>query len=176
MKNKTNRIHVLILMMAISFLLIFQNGCGFLNKKEKEWKPVTYQNATFVHTVKWKNETLKIIAKWYTKDISSWKAIANANPVINPNFLYIDNIIYIPKKLLKTKNPMPKTFITKNDKLNRTKTAENQSIQKNVPRHKALKYKKPKNKPAPIPTPPVPQGPKDDTQDEEDDIELFGPK
>ncbi|HBN26306.1 MAG TPA: hypothetical protein DD405_02425 [Desulfobacteraceae bacterium] len=73
MKNKIN---ILISVMVISFLVIFQNGCGIFKKKEKEWKPVTYKNAHFIHSVKWPGETIKIIAKWYTGDITNWKSIA----------------------------------------------------------------------------------------------------
>ncbi len=87
-----------------------------------------------VHTVKWSGETVSIIAGWYTGDIENWKALAEANPNINPNRIYEGNKILIPEKLLKTRDPMTKEFVEKF-------------------------YPKPKPKPAP--SKPAPSQPKD---------------
>ena len=47
------------------------------------------------------------IASWYTGDSKNWKNIARANPDLNPKSLLVGNEIYIPAKLLKTRDPIP---------------------------------------------------------------------
>ena len=54
---------------------------------------------------------MSIIAGWYTGDIENWKALAQANPHMNPNRIFVGNKILIPENLLKTREPMPKEFV-----------------------------------------------------------------
>ena len=68
---------------------------------------VTY----FVHTVKWRGESVSIIAGWYTGDIQNWKILKEHNPDINPNRIFEGNKIRIPENMMKTKTPMPKEFV-----------------------------------------------------------------
>ncbi|MGA1790179.1 MAG: LysM peptidoglycan-binding domain-containing protein [bacterium] len=103
----------LFLLSIIGVILISANvGCGILNKKNKEWKPIEPQRTSFVHIIKLPGETLQIIAKWYTGDSKNWTALADANPIINPDRIFVGNHIFIPKDLLKTRKPLPKEFIT----------------------------------------------------------------
>jgi hypothetical protein len=67
--------------------------------------------AYFVHTVKWRGESLSIIARWYTGDIRSWKILKEHNPDINPNRMSEGNKVRIPEYLMKTKAPMPKEYV-----------------------------------------------------------------
>jgi LysM repeat protein len=60
----------------------------------------------FVHTVQQPGESLSEISRWYTGDSSNWKAIAQANPDVDPKYLLVGNEIYIPSKLLKTRAPI----------------------------------------------------------------------
>jgi len=103
-----------------------------------------------VHTVKWSGETVSIIAGWYTGDIENWKALAEANPNINPNRIFEGNKILIPENLLKTRDPMTKEFV--------------ESF-----------YPKPKPKPAP-PKPAPPKAAPAQPKEKEEEIDLFGPK
>jgi hypothetical protein len=75
--------------------------------KTEPQQEITY----FEHTVKYSGETLSIIAGWYIKDIKSWKALAEANPDIDPKFIFTGNKIRIPEYLMKTHEPMPKEFV-----------------------------------------------------------------
>lgn len=61
----------------------------------------------FAYTVQRKGERLREIAGWYTGDSRNWKNIARANPDLDPDFLLVGNEIYIPAKLLKTRDPIP---------------------------------------------------------------------
>lgn len=67
----------------------------------------------FEHRVKWPGETLSLIAGWYTGRYGNWKAIAQANPGLNPNRITVGNIIYIPPEMMKTKKPLPRKVVSK---------------------------------------------------------------
>ena len=68
-------------------------------------------NDNFIHTVSLEGETLSIIAKWYTGELDNWKVLAEANPDIDPNRIFIGNEIAIPRELMITKDPLPQSFI-----------------------------------------------------------------
>ena len=61
----------------------------------------------FAHTVKQDGEKMEVIASWYTGNPANWKAIGRANPKLNLERLMAGNEIYIPSKLLKTRQPIP---------------------------------------------------------------------
>jgi hypothetical protein len=65
-----------------------------------------------VHTVKWPGETLALIAKWYTGNTENWRAIAKANPKLDPRRIRLGSHIQIPSELLKNREPMPREFVT----------------------------------------------------------------
>ena len=69
------------------------------------------KKAYLTHTVRFSGETVSIIAGWYTGDIENWKALAEANPNINPNRIFVGQKILLPEDLLKTREPMPKEFV-----------------------------------------------------------------
>ena len=63
----------------------------------------------FAYSVKQNRETMEVIANWYTGNATNGKAIAKANPKLNPNHLVAGNQIYIPSKMLKTRQPIPES-------------------------------------------------------------------
>jgi hypothetical protein len=65
----------------------------------------------FVHTVKWPNESLSIIAAWYTGVIDNWKLLVPVNPELDPNRIYIGNKVRIPEEMLKTREPITQEFV-----------------------------------------------------------------
>jgi hypothetical protein len=65
----------------------------------------------FIHQVKWDNESLSIIAKWYTGSLMNWKALAKANPEMEPTVIHKGDRIRIPVSMLKTRDPMPADFV-----------------------------------------------------------------
>jgi hypothetical protein len=69
------------------------------------------RKALYVHTVKWSGETVSIIAAWYTGDQQNWKALAQANPEVNPIQICEGDKILIPDHLLKTREPLPREFV-----------------------------------------------------------------
>src|SRR5512139_2711005 len=60
----------------------------------------------FIRTVAWPNESLSIIAAWYTGQIDNWKILVEANPQLDPNRMRIGDKVRIPEELLKTREPM----------------------------------------------------------------------
>ena len=100
----------------------------------------------FVHTVKFKGESVSIIAGWYTGDIQNWKVLKEHNPDINPNRIFEGNKIRIPESMMKTKAPMPKEYVDS---------------------FYAKPTKKESGRPAPAPSPSTSGG---------DEPTLFGPK
>ena len=90
---------------------------------------------SYIHQVRWKGETLSIIAKWYTGTYGNWKVLAMLNPSLDPNRIFVGNRIRIPRRLMKTSQQMPQDFIT-----------QHQPVTK-------AKHPKPKATPPPAPVP-----------------------
>jgi hypothetical protein len=149
---KKIRIVVLVLFI-LAFMII---GCTSPSKKEKAWERVIPKKTSFVHMVQWPNETLPIIAKWYTGDSNNWQSLADANPIINPKQLSAGNKIFISEDLLKIRKTMPRKFITEYYKPKKKKLPS-----------KSVKVPK---KEAPVPSQPAPLPKK------EDEFEIIGPK
>jgi LysM repeat protein len=76
----------------------------------------------FAHTVTQEDEKFSAIARWYTGNAENWKAIAEVNPDIDPDFLLVGNEIYIPSSLLKTRKPM----VARSNQISAAKPAEKQ--------------------------------------------------
>jgi hypothetical protein len=83
-----------------------QPGAESKAKPAKEAQP-----DQLVHTVRWSGETLSIIAKWYTGSFQNWKVLADANPGLDPDRIRIGDMIVIPTRIVKTREPMPRDFL-----------------------------------------------------------------
>ena len=66
----------------------------------------------YIHRVRWQGETLFIISRWYTGSGKNWKALSKANPKLNPNLMIINENIFIPEDLMKSRKPMPLSFLS----------------------------------------------------------------
>jgi hypothetical protein len=69
----------------------------------------------FAYTVRHPGETMIRIARWYTGDSENWKALAAANPDLDPELLVIGHEVYIPPDLLKTREPPPQSDETSSE-------------------------------------------------------------
>lgn len=67
--------------------------------------------AYYTHTVRYYGESVSIIAAWYTGAIENWKALAEANPGIDPNRIVVGDKLRIPEELMTKREPMPKEFV-----------------------------------------------------------------
>lgn len=93
-----------------------QKGTGVTQPSQSsqgQMKPMTKEESEkyFVHQVKWPNESLSIIAKWYTGSLMNWKLLARANPQMKPTVIHNGDRIRIPVNMLKTRDPMPEAFV-----------------------------------------------------------------
>ncbi|MBU0767876.1 MAG: hypothetical protein KJ687_02115 [Proteobacteria bacterium] len=74
--------------------------------------PATSEPLFYLHTVRWPEETLSHIAKWYTGAVKNWKAIAKTNPELDPKKIDVGDTISIPEELLTSRKPMPHSFVS----------------------------------------------------------------
>jgi hypothetical protein len=169
---------------GVSALLISLCGCCLLSlllsgcqtTSVDKWKPVRSQHKNQVHTVTWEQETLQVIAKWYTGDEQNWKEIANANPNILPAQLNQGDRILIPPALVKTRAAMTKSFLEEWQLAEKRRQKGAGLKQKGgaapllVP--KLHKLKQDEGVAEPAEAPPDLKEPEDDGTD----LELFGPK
>jgi hypothetical protein len=88
-------------------------------------KPSPYE-----HTVRWTGETLSLIAQWYTGSWRNWKALADANPNLNPDRIAIGDVILIPTDLLKTQQPLPHDFVMPAEQKEEPKPTETKQPEK----------------------------------------------
>lgn len=65
----------------------------------------------YVHQVRWPNETLALIAQWYTGRRANWKALSRATPNLRHNRLRQGDVVFIPLELLQIKKPMPQQYV-----------------------------------------------------------------
>jgi hypothetical protein len=73
--------------------------------------PAESEPRFYIHKVRWPKETLSHIAKWYTGTVKNWKAIAKANPELDPKKIDTGDTISIPEDLLTSRKPMPLSFM-----------------------------------------------------------------
>lgn len=88
-------------------------GSKFSSSEDEETSVEPEQVNYFEHRVKWSGETLSLIAKWYTGSYGNWKAIAQANPGLNPNRIAVGDTIKIPPEMMKTQKPLPRKVVSK---------------------------------------------------------------
>ena len=80
--------------------------------KDKQGPIAHFRNRTYyVHEVRWPNESLVLIAQWYTGSRANWKAIAKATPNLRNNRLYRGHVVFIPIDLVQIETPMPKQYV-----------------------------------------------------------------
>ncbi|MBW1727422.1 MAG: LysM peptidoglycan-binding domain-containing protein [Deltaproteobacteria bacterium] len=66
----------------------------------------------YIHRVRWPGETFSAISQWYTGSWKNWKPLSQANPSLHPNRIKIGDNIFIPEALLKSRKPMPISFLS----------------------------------------------------------------
>lgn len=70
-----------------------------------------YPDGYYIHKVKYPDESLSIIAKWFTGDFNNWKVLAKCNPTINPNRIFLQDEIRIPRILMTRQDPITPEFV-----------------------------------------------------------------
>ena len=109
-------------------ILGFCLGCAGVEQKFDDWQSslrerLNFKSAVdgdpkglngdegyFLHTCQWSGETLDSVAEWYTGDSKNTTKLADLNPYINPDKIAIGSEVVIPVGMLKTREPLPKSF------------------------------------------------------------------
>ena len=92
---------------TLFFLLIFGNGC-VLFSPDKKYVVIKKGESGYVHSVSRKNESLEMIAHWYTGKPDNASQLARVNPGIDPENIVPGTAVFIPGELLVTTEIMPK--------------------------------------------------------------------
>ena len=66
--------------------------------------------ADFVHTVRYRGESLSIIAAWYTGNVENWTKLAQANPTLDPNLIAVGQKLTIPASILTRSESLPPQY------------------------------------------------------------------
>ena len=113
-----------------------------------------YPDGYYIHKVIFPDESISIIAKWFTGDLNNWKVLAKCNPKINPNRIFLGDEIRIPRILMTRQEPITHEF-----------------VEQAQPGPKRIQARKPSRlQPTLVKTEPKPQ------PVEEEEPPLFGPK
>ncbi|MCU0589415.1 MAG: hypothetical protein MUF52_14840 [Syntrophobacteraceae bacterium] len=124
----------------------------------------------YLHTVQWPQESLSVIAAWYTGDGENWPTLAAWNGGDGSDAVRVNEVILIPKHLMITTVPMPASFVglrvpEENRRPSPRKTAQRQPRRvRKLPVRKKARPAAQTSESAPK-TPPVAEP-----------LELFGPK
>ncbi|MGD9167305.1 MAG: LysM domain-containing protein [Syntrophobacterales bacterium] len=95
-----------------------------INKKLPSWGKKSNSKGTYhFHKVRYRGESLSVIAEWYTGDVDNWRSLAKANPKLDPDRITIGTTVLIPENLLHTKKKMPKEFVDAVAKRHKTRKA-----------------------------------------------------
>lgn len=72
-----------------------------------------YPDGYYIHKVRFPDESISIIAKWYTGNLENWKVLAKCNPTITPNRIFLGDQIRIPRILMTRQDPITHEFVEK---------------------------------------------------------------
>ena len=71
------------------------------------------QVAVIYHQVKFSGETLGLISRWYTGSAENWRQIAAVNPEMRSEKIFLDQIIKIPRAIIRRDDPFTKSDLEK---------------------------------------------------------------
>jgi hypothetical protein len=134
-------------------------GAGY--EQGDEASPAGY----YIHTVKLPDESISIIAKWFTGDLMNWEVLAKYNPTINPNRIFLGNKIRIPRDIMTRHTPMTPEFVEASQPQTRRKKSES-------PAQATIEQTEAEPAPLTVQSPPEPVA----EPVVEDEPLLFGPK
>lgn len=79
---------------------------------------VNYQGVLcFLHEVRWPEETLAVIARWYTGKEHNARILARVTPNLRANDLRKGDVIFIPRELFRHNAPLNRSYARKHGKM-----------------------------------------------------------
>jgi hypothetical protein len=141
----------------------------------------TKQPQYFEHIVRYQGETLTLIAKWYTGEAKNWSILVTKNPEVSPNSLRIGALILIPREIVVTTEPMPRSFIPSSPSKSKKAPATKTGVSKGGDRDSAGSGDAEASESPDVPASPpasgtAPGSTPAPSQRKGDGLELFGPK
>jgi len=88
---------------------VFASGRDLLSAPIRPGDP----DSNFHHTVRYRGESLSIIASWYTGNKENWLRLAQANPNLNPNLISVGQKLTIPADMLIRSETLPPEYLEK---------------------------------------------------------------
>jgi hypothetical protein len=71
-----------------------------------------YRNQRFyVHQVRWPQESLELVAQWYTGKRANRKILARVTPNLKGGRLTPGDVVFIPLDILQIETPMPRQYV-----------------------------------------------------------------
>lgn len=115
--RSAQRIHLVYILSLITALVC--SGCVPQPKPVTDVAPAltmeagdeAYPAGYYIHTVSVPNENISIIAKWYTGSQKNWVVLAECNPTIKPNRIFLGDKIKIPRSLMTRQTKLPAKFV-----------------------------------------------------------------
>ena len=86
-------------------------GCAKQQTNSHYHRTTTSEPEFFYHTVKYRGETLGLIARWYTGNTANWQLILKENPGMRPERINLGDVIRIPSRLVTEKSPLPERVV-----------------------------------------------------------------
>lgn len=111
MNKKMNKLIKKILFFCFIIASILNCSCSMFGGGEKKWTPLKPGSSGFDHRVIWSDESLEIIAKWYTGKAENSVRLVESNPTIDPDRIIMGSLVFIPKDILMTTEPMPRSHV-----------------------------------------------------------------
>jgi hypothetical protein len=85
-------------------LLVTLCACSLFEKKSN------YGEVPYRHQVRFKGESIGILAEWYTGDVTNWRRVVAINKNIDPQKIEIGDVILIPRDIIIRKEPLTEEF------------------------------------------------------------------
>lgn len=94
---------------AIFMVMAGMIGCA--PTKIETTAPVAPEPRYLTHEVRFRGETLGLIANWYTGSTGNWQVIKDANPRMNELNIQIGDRIDIPEEIVLRTSPLPQNVV-----------------------------------------------------------------
>jgi len=82
-----------------------------LPPRKVEMQRITYRGVPcFLHEVRWPEESLIVIARWYTGSENNARILAKVTPNLREKDLRKGDVVFIPLELSRRSDPLPRSY------------------------------------------------------------------
>lgn len=93
------------------------NARSELPPRKVEMQRITYLGVPcFLHEVRWPEESLSAIARWYTGSENNARILAKVTPNLRETDLRKGDVIFIPLELSRRSDPLPRSYARRHGK------------------------------------------------------------